>query len=65
MAADAKKITGLNKQTDVTLKRGVVQASKDVSLKKLPGKKTPPTVTLKRGKNQSIEDAAPSKSRKR
>ena len=48
-ATEARKITGLNKTTDVTLKRGVVgvaQAERG-SLKKLPGKRKPPTATQK------------------
>jgi hypothetical protein len=67
MAASTKKITGLNKSTDVTLKRGVVNASAvdDASMKKLPGKKKPPTLTLKRGKNQSMEAAAPLRGKKK
>jgi hypothetical protein len=50
-----RKIPGLNKSGDVTLKRGAVTAAgaEEVSSKKLPGKKQPPTLTLKRGKNQS------------
>jgi hypothetical protein len=56
MCADqVRKVPGLNKTGDVTLKRGAMQAAEveNSSLKKLPGKKKPPTLTLKRGKNQS------------
>jgi hypothetical protein len=55
MSADqAKKLPGLHKTGDVTLKRGAVSAAEtsDAALKKLPGKRKPPTLTLKRGKNQ-------------
>jgi hypothetical protein len=44
------KVTGMNKQTDVTLKRGVapLATGPDQPLKKkLPGKKKPPTMPLK------------------
>jgi len=54
------KVTGLNKTTDVTMKRGAVGsiAARDVAGKKLPGKKTPPTLTLKRGENESTKAAS-------
>ena len=67
MAASTRKLSGLNKSTDITLKRGVVKASAadDPSMKKLPGKKKPPTLTLKRGKNQSMGEAAPSRGKKK
>ena len=58
MSADeARKLTGLRKTTDVTLKRGYTASAERLpvtELKKLPGKKKPPTLTLKRGKNQSL-----------
>ena len=58
---NGKKITGMNKTTDVTMKRGAVgtAAARDVEEKKLPGKRTPPTLTLKRGENQSMEASMP------
>jgi hypothetical protein len=67
MSADIRKLPGLHKTGDVTLKRGVTGAgeAEDQSLKKLPGKKNPPTLTLKRGKNQSMEAAAPLNGKKR
>lgn len=50
-----QKMPGLNKGTDITLKRGAILAGKPavvkkdaVEMKKLPGKKKPPTLTLKR-----------------
>jgi len=51
-----KKIPGLHKTGDITLKRGMAvnpmkPDSEKPSLKKLPGKTKPPTLTLKRGKN--------------
>jgi hypothetical protein len=54
------KVTGLNKTTDVTMKRGAVGsiAARDVAEKKLPGKKAPPTLILKRGKNESAKAAS-------
>jgi hypothetical protein len=58
MCADAiKKLPGLHKQGDVTLKRAAVRASEaeDPSVKNLPGKTKPPTLILKRGKNGSTE----------
>jgi hypothetical protein len=45
MCADAiKKLPSLNKQGDVTMKRGVVRAmgAEPLPMKKLPGKKKPP-----------------------
>ena len=49
-AEKIKKVSGLNKTGDVTLKRGAISAAEaDSSLKKLPGKRKPPTLTLKRG----------------
>jgi hypothetical protein len=62
MCADqVRKLPGLHKTGDVTLKRGAVRAAEaeDPSLKKLPGKKTPPTLVLKRGRNQSMETPMP------
>jgi hypothetical protein len=57
MSADkVRKLRGLRKTTDVTLKRGdtaSAEAEPVAALKKLPGKRKPPTLTLKRGKNQS------------
>jgi hypothetical protein len=44
MSADAvKKLPGLHKQGDVTLKRAAVRVpgAEDASMKKLPGKKKP------------------------
>jgi hypothetical protein len=61
MPADkVSKVTGLNKTTDVTMKRGAVgvAAARGVAEKKLPGKKTPPTLTLKREKNQQMKAAS-------
>jgi len=58
MCADQiRKLPGLHKQGDVTLKRGAVRApeAEDPSMKKLPGKAKPPTLILKRGKNGSTE----------
>jgi hypothetical protein len=62
MCADqVRKLPGLHKTGDVTLKRGAIRAkeAEDPSLKKLPGKKTPPTLVLKRGRNQSMETPLP------
>jgi hypothetical protein len=44
MGDSAKKITGMNKNTDLTMKRGAVRSvtPRDVSAKKLSGKKDPP-----------------------
>jgi hypothetical protein len=53
----ARKLIGLRKTSDVTLKRGSTasaEAPSATELKKLPGKRKPPTLTLKRGKNQSL-----------
>jgi hypothetical protein len=62
MCADqVRKLPGLHKTGDVTLKRAAVRApeAEDPSMKKLPGKKKPPTLTLKRGKNESMETPMP------
>ena len=62
MCADqVRKLPGLHKTGDVTLKRGAVLAAEaeDPFLKKLPGKKTPPTLVLKRGRNRSMETPMP------
>jgi hypothetical protein len=44
MGDSAKKITGMNKNTDVTMKRGAVRSvtARDVSTKKLPAQRHPP-----------------------
>jgi hypothetical protein len=55
-ADKVRKLRGLRKTTDVTLKRGYTASEAEplAALKKLPGKRKPPTLTLKRGKNQSL-----------
>jgi hypothetical protein len=58
MSADAvKKLPGLHKQGDVTLKRAAIRSpeTEDPNMKKLPGKTKPPTLILKSGKNGSTE----------
>jgi len=55
MGDNAKKITGMNKTTDVTMKRGAVASAQARDVEKLPNKKTPPTLILKRSKDGGTE----------